>query len=122
MASALLFLLTALSMLAYISYPLLRKSRRSLKDVSDESDIELAEERDRVHSALEDLEFEYECGKISDEDYQQLRQELLSKVESDSAISEPTNNSQSTTSEQQLKDSVEEEIAKYKAQRRRTMN
>ena len=118
MASVLLFLLLALSIVAYISYPLLRKSRRSLEDVSDKSEIELAEERDRIYSALEDLDFEYECGKISDEDYQQLRQELLSTSESDSATSEPVSKLRSVTPQQQLEDSVEAEIEKYKAQRR----
>jgi len=114
MASALIFLLLAICVLAYISYPLLRKSKGNLQDVPNESGIESVEERDRVYNELEDLDFEYECGKISEEDYQQMRQELLAQVGSDT--SEP----KSTTSTKQLKDSVEEEIAKYKAQKRRT--
>jgi len=130
MASALLFLLLGLSILAYIAYPLLRKSQGRLEKVSDGSvrfahrrlrltEIELAEERNRVYNALEDLDFEYECGKISDDDYQQLRREFLSKVESDSMTSEPVGNLRSTTTGQQLKNSVEAEIARYKAQKRR---
>ncbi|MBM3236522.1 hypothetical protein FJZ31_09505 [Candidatus Poribacteria bacterium] len=122
MASAFIFLLLGLSIIAYISYPLLRKSQKRLEYVSDKSKIELAEERDRVYRGLEDLALEHECGKISDEDYQQLRQELLAKVESDSAASKPISKSRSTTPEQQLKDSVEAEIAKYKSQKRRTNN
>ena len=122
MASALLFLLLGLSILAYIAYPLLRKSQGSLEKVSDENEIELAEERNRVYNALEDLDFEYECGKISDDDYQQLRQEFLSKVESDLMTSEPVGESRSTTTEQQLKDSVEAEIARYKSQKPRKSN
>ncbi|HIE27537.1 TPA: hypothetical protein EYP66_09645 [Candidatus Poribacteria bacterium] len=112
MASALLFLLLALSILAYISYPLLRKSQGQLEDVSDAGEIELAEERDRVYSALEDLELEYECGKVSDEDYQKLRQELLAAVELDAATAE------TAAPKQPLKDSVEAEIARYKVRRR----
>lgn len=112
MASALLFLLLALSTLAYIGYPLLRKSQRRLEDASDESEIELAEERSRVHNALEDLDSEYECGKLSNTDYQQLRQELLATVELDAATSE------TATPKQPLKDSVEAEIAKYRARKR----
>ena len=119
MASALIFLLLGLSIIAYISYPLLRKSQKRLEDVSDKSKIELAEERDRAYRGLEDLDLEHECGKISDEDYQQLRQELLSKVESDSATSKPISESRRTTPKQQLKDNVEAEIAKYKARKRR---
>ena len=118
MASALIFLLLGLSIIAYISYPLLRKSQKRLEGVSDKSKIELAEERDRIYRGLEDLDIEHECGKISDEDYQQLRQELLTEVESDSMTSEPISKSRSTTAEQQLKDSVEAEIARYKAQRK----
>ena len=119
MASALIFLLRGLLVIAYISYPLLRKSQKSWEEVSGKTKVELAEEHDRVYSALEDLDLEHECGKISDEDYQQLRQELLSKVESDSTTSEPISKSRSTAPGQQLKDSVEAEIAKYKAQKRR---
>ena len=59
MASALVFLLLGLSILAYIGYPLLRKSPGKLEKVSDGSEIELAEERNRVYNALEDLDFEY---------------------------------------------------------------
>ncbi|MBC8232796.1 hypothetical protein H8E77_24885 [bacterium] len=118
MASALLFLLLGLSILAYIAYPLLRKSQGRLEKVSDGSEIELAEEHNRVYNALEDLEFEYECGKISDDDYQQLRQEFLSKVEADSMTSEPIGDLRSTTTGQQLKNSVEAEIARYKSQRK----
>jgi len=118
MASALIFLLLGLSIIAYISYPLLRKSQNKLEEVSDKSEIGLVEERDRIYRSLEDLDFEYECGKISDEDYQQLRQELVSKVEPDSATSEPISKSRRTTPEQQ-KDGVEAEIARYKAQKRR---
>jgi len=122
MASALVFLLLGLSILAYIGYPLLRKSPGKLEKVSDGSEIELAEERNRVYNALEDLDFEYECGKISDDDYQRLRQEFLSKVESDSMTSEPVGESRSTMTEQQLKDSVEAEIARYKSQKPRKSN
>jgi cytochrome c-type biogenesis protein CcmI len=114
MASALLFLLLALSTLAYIGYPLLRKSQRRLENVSDEHEIELSEEHERVYRELEDLEFEYECGKVSDEDYQQLRQELLATIELESATSARA------APKQPSKDSIEAEIARYKARKHKS--
>lgn len=38
---------------------------------------ELLAERERSYTALTDLEFDFECGKISEADYDQLRHDLM---------------------------------------------
>ncbi len=117
-----LFLLLTLAIVAYISYPLLRKSPQNIVDVvSDEGMLELSAERDSAYMALADLDFDHECGKISDKDYQKLRQELLqdaasvlARIDADSAsldVEKPQ--------EQQVEDAVEAEIARYKKRKRR---
>ena len=120
--ATILFLLLTLAIVAYISYPLLRKSQQNIVDVvSDEGMLELFAERDSAYMALADLDFDHECGKVSDKDYQKLRQELLqdaasalARIDADSAnldIEKPQ--------EQQVEDAVEAEIARYKKRKRR---
>ena len=116
-----LFLLLTLAIVAYISYPLLRKSPQNIVDVvSDEGMLELFAERDSAYMALADLDFDHECGKVSDKDYQKLRQELLqdaasalARIDADSA-----NLAVEKPQEQQVEDAVEAEIARYKKKKK----
>ncbi len=120
--ATILFLILTLAIVAYISYPLLRKSQQNIVDVvSDEGMLELFAERDSAYMALADLDFDHECGKVSDKDYQKLRQELLqdaasalARIDADSAsldVEKPQ--------EQQVEDAIEAEIARYKKRKRR---
>ena len=60
-------------------------------------------QREQSYSALLDLDEDYEVGKISDKDYQMLRQELLHEA---AEILKRIDNSS--------EESVEDEIQKYK--------
>ena len=115
-----LFLLLTLAMIAYISYPLINKSQTNTDVVSDSGILELSAERDRVYTALAELDFDYECGKVSDEDYQGLRQELLQDAASvlASIESDSTTPDVGTPQKPQSKDIVEDEIARYKKERK----
>lgn len=114
MLGMILFSLLAIAIIVYIGYPLLRKSQRAtIKAASDEGGVELLAEQDRINLALADLDFEYECGRVSDEDYQKLRQELLQDAESVLARIE----TDSANQEQQVEDTVEAEIARYKKEK-----
>ena len=120
MLATILFSLLALAIVAYISYPLLRKSPKVTVDVgSGEEGSELLAERDSINLALEDLDSEYEFGKVADEDYQRLRRELLTEAESVSARieSDSTISDAGTPPELQSADIVEDEIARYKKER-----
>ena len=120
MLATILFSLLALAIVAYISYPLLCKSPKVTVDVgSGEEGSELLAERDSINLALEDLDSEYEFGKVADEDYQRLRRELLTEAESVSARieSDSTISDAGTPPELQSADIVEDEIARYKKER-----
>ncbi len=115
MLTTILFSLLAVAIVAYISYPLLRKSQGETVDAdSNERGVELFAERDNINAALADLDFEYECGKVSDEEYQRLRQELLQDVASVSARIESAS---AISQKPQSEDAVEAEIARYKKQK-----
>lgn len=67
-----------LPLLLYIVKPLFRP----LSSTSYETDefFELEIERERSFRALADLDFDYESGKISQEDYEPLRAALLAET------------------------------------------
>ncbi len=62
----------------YVSAPLMRGTRRGLSEESLEASSLMAE-RDRVISALQELDFDYKLGKVPAEDYPLQRRSLLDK-------------------------------------------
>lgn len=74
-------LLVGLALLAaalvYVGRPFFEKSRKGSKTIAKAGQ---AEARESVLSALRDLDFDYKTGKISEEDYQPLRAQLLSQA------------------------------------------
>lgn len=82
-----LFLILAVALLVglYISRPLVNRrsaNEKLIRPAAEEKEIRrstLLAERDRVLTALQDLEFDYTLGKIPAEDYPVQRVELLSK-------------------------------------------
>ena len=68
-------------LLVYLSYPLFRSSE--LTPEMNPVDIRmqtLAIEREQSYSALVDLDDDYESGKLSEEDYKELRAGLLEET------------------------------------------
>jgi len=122
MMTMILFSLIAIAIVVYISCPLIRKSTSAPAESGlDEEGIELLAEQESLNAALADLDFEYESGKVSDEDYQKLRQELLKNVEAISARIESASitSGSETQQKQQVEDDIEAEIARYKKQKKR---
>ena len=74
-------LLVGLALLAvtlvYVGRPFLEKPRKGSKIMGKAGQ---ARARESVLSALRDLDFDYKTGKISEEDYQPLRAQLLSEA------------------------------------------
>ena len=91
-------------LLIYLAFPLW-----SSKQVLQENDVtnsalqQLDLQREQSYSALVDLDEDYEVGKLSESDYQMLRQELLHEA---AEILKRIENSS--------EESVEDEIQKYK--------
>jgi RNA polymerase subunit RPABC4/transcription elongation factor Spt4 len=60
---------------AFIAYPLLREPRRATvrRVPKIERQEEMLAEKETVYAAINDLDFEYRTGKLSDDDYAELR-------------------------------------------------
>ena len=73
-----LILVIAILIFLYIAYPLIRGVDTFLNvDPAETRMITLYMEREQCYSALVDLDEDYETGKLSDEDYQELRAALM---------------------------------------------
>ncbi len=68
-------------LLVYLFYPLFRGSEHSPEISPAEVRMQtLAIEREQSYSALADLDDDYESGKLSEEDYKELRAALLQET------------------------------------------
>ena len=77
--AAILFLIALLLAVSlYLVSPLLsNRTRRAPEDTSDVSS--LLAERERLLNALQELDFDYQLGKVPEDDYPEQRSELLQK-------------------------------------------
>jgi len=91
-------------LLIYLALPLWSSEQIPREtDIMTSASQQLDLQREQSYSALLDLDEDYEVGKISDKDYQMLRQELLHET---AEILKRIENSSD--------ESVEDEIQKYK--------
>jgi NADH pyrophosphatase NudC (nudix superfamily) len=63
----------------YVSAPLLkeRRAEKQLADYYEETEMHhLLSRKDSIYTAIKDLEFDYKTGKLSDEDYAELREKF----------------------------------------------
>ncbi len=123
-----------LPILLLLLHPVLTRGARILPvDTASIEVEELLTERERSYTALADLDFDFECGKISERDYETLRSELLQETAAvlgqlDERIAEtkgqarpkhraardrPTSTPTITIDE----DAIEREISRFKAER-----
>lgn len=102
-----------IALLVYLGLPIFSKKEdqpvATSDDVIEERQRTLFQERERSYAALVDLDEDYETGKLSDADYQELREELLQ--ETARVIMQLENESLSD---------VETEIERFKQQQRGT--
>jgi rRNA maturation endonuclease Nob1 len=65
------------AVLAAICTPLFRKERTLESAIIEETQWDLLQRKKEVILGnIQDLEFEYKCGKLSEEDYQKIRAEM----------------------------------------------
>lgn len=74
-ATILIAALVSIAALAWVVWPLLNRAPAPLL-VEDDRFAELLARKDSVVMALKDLEFDYNVGKLSDEDYERYEQRL----------------------------------------------
>ena len=106
-------ILLGVALLVYLGTPIFFKTGSqsvvSSEDIIAERQRTLSQERERSYAALADLDEDYETGKLSEADYQKLRDELLQ--ETAQIIVQLESESQSD---------VEAEIERFKQQQRGT--
>ncbi|MFQ5645558.1 MAG: hypothetical protein ACE5GM_01390, partial [bacterium] len=49
------------------------KSQPAQEAVSDQSALQLTSKRDHIYGAIKELEFDYNTGKLTEEDYRSLK-------------------------------------------------
>jgi hypothetical protein len=74
-----LFIL-GLPLLLVFAQPLFRPQKPVDSGAPSSPAEELLTERERSYTALADLDFDYECGKLDDKDYRQLRAALMQET------------------------------------------
>lgn len=73
--------LVILGLLAAIAYPLVRGSSGEEEEIPQDPYLEeLLSKKEATYSALKELEFDYGTGKLSEEDYAELRDEYKAKA------------------------------------------
>lgn len=103
-------LILGIALLVYLGLPIFSKTgtqhNTMSEDIIEERRRTLFQERERSYAALAELDEDYETGKLSEADYQKLRESLLQ--ETASVIMQ--------LEEESLSD-VEAEIERFKQQR-----
>jgi len=72
-------LVISLPLLGYVLFPLFDPAFKFRRRIREEVES-LHTERDRYYEAIADLDFEYECGKLSEEEYRNLRERLMGEL------------------------------------------
>jgi hypothetical protein len=77
-------LILGIMLLVYLGLPIFSKKGASQatmsEDIIEERRQTLFQERERSYAALSDLDDDYETGKLSEADYQELREALLQET------------------------------------------
>src|SRR5947199_9456284 len=69
------------TVLAAICAPLFRKEETLESAIIEETEWDLLQRKKEVILGnIQDLDFEYKCGKLSEEDYQKIRSEMISEA------------------------------------------
>ncbi len=88
MMTAIIFLLLTAAVSYFVAAPILQSRRQLLKLDSNHKANDLLERKEAIYAAIKDIEFDYQMGKLSEEDFQALRQQykdeavgLLKKID-----------------------------------------
>ncbi len=64
----------------YIGYPLFQSRSRSMNFDLNHRVEDLEAKKAEIYAAIKDIEFDYEMGKLSEEDYQELREQYKAQA------------------------------------------
>ncbi len=89
---------------AFIAYPLLKQRLRSVDSVENEKLLELHSRRDTTYSMLKELEFDFQSGILTEEDYHDL--EIRYKRKAISILRDTDNLEKGTDVEEEIEKQV----------------
>ncbi len=76
MLDQIVFILLSLSVSAFIVYPLLKAKAGSKQGFdSNHRATDLEERKDVIYAAIKEIEFDFQMGKLSEDDFNELRQQ-----------------------------------------------
>ncbi len=79
MLDQIIFILLSLSVSAFIVYPLLKARIGSKQEFdSNHRATDLEERKDNIYAAIKEIEFDFQMGKLSEDDFNDLRQQYKS--------------------------------------------
>jgi len=64
----------------FIAYPLLQKNRQAVSFASNHRAEELEARKAEIYAAIKDIDFDFQMGKLSQEDYDQLRNQYKAEA------------------------------------------
>lgn len=70
--------LVTLLIVALVLSPILREA--TMESLIVEPQPEVSESRRRIYDAILELDFDYQCGKVTEEDYRELRERYLGQA------------------------------------------
>ncbi len=73
-------LLLAVLTFIFVAYPLLKPRSRSVDSMEDEKLRELHARRDTIYSMLKELEFDFQSGILTEDDYRELEARYKEKA------------------------------------------
>lgn len=87
----LLFILLVIAVVLFVGYPLFEtRTKKGIwsRSASNSRARDLEDRKEAIYAAIKDMEFDYQMGKLSDEDFKALRQQykeeaigLLKKID-----------------------------------------
>lgn len=88
MMTVIFFLVLTAAVSYFVAAPILQSRRLQFKPDSNHKANDLIERKEAIYAAIKDIEFDYQMGKLSEEDFQALRQQykeeavgLLKKID-----------------------------------------
>ncbi|HEX9653523.1 MAG TPA: zinc ribbon domain-containing protein [bacterium] len=88
MLTVIIFLLLTAAVSYFVVSPIMQSRRENLMKDSNHKANDLIDRKEAIYAAIKDIEFDYQMGKLSEEDFQMLRQQykdeavgLLKKID-----------------------------------------
>ncbi len=120
MLSAFIVILLSVGVMGYVLYPLIFKREEKPSWTNSSSTVsyslrELQRKKENIYLAIKELDFDYKMGKLSEGDYQQLRQQLKADA---TLILQQIDELEKNQYGESLEDQIEKEILAFRKKKK----